>query len=195
VLPGELACGADVALAECFLLIRWFPPEPALPSPSLAPAWAGSFFTRPMSRVSWHLLQDRQTRAHLIVAVIALADGAAGDELTAAQSVLLRLVRKQKPASDYASRVVRDAGRPEIYLAFEDEGAAREFAAVVKAKATSSYPGWASQRAFRLDGAKVTAMAASLPAPKTRPRHLPEDGSSHQRSPRRGARTPFTRPE
>ena len=139
-----------------------------------------------MSRVSWHLFQDREARAHLIVAVIVLADGeAGGDELTAAQSVLLRLARKQKLAGDYASTMVRDAGRPEIYLAFEDEGDAREFAAVVKAKATAGYPGWASQRAFKLDGAKVTALEALLPASKTRPRQpLPEEGSM----PRRGRR-------
>ena len=137
-----------------------------------------------MSRVSWHLFQDREARAHLIVAVIVLADGeAGGGELTAAQSVLLRLARKQKPAGDYASRMVRDVGRPEIYLAFEDDGAAREFAAVVKAKATGSYPGWASQRAFQLDGAKVTSLAASLPAPKMRPRQPPlGEGSMPRRS-------------
>ena len=85
-----------------------------------------------MSRVPWHLFQGRQLRADLIVGVLVLADGpAGGQELTAAQTVLLRLVRKQKPAGDYASTVVRDAGRQEIYLAFEDEGAAREFVAVV----------------------------------------------------------------
>jgi hypothetical protein len=113
-----------------------------------------------------------------------LADGpAGGDELTAAQSVLLRLVRKQKPAGDYASTLVRDAGRQAIYLAFEAEDAAREFAAVVNAKATGSYPGWASQRAFQLDGAKVTTLAASLPAPKTRPRRpLAQEGSVPRRS-------------
>ena len=78
-----------------------------------------------MSRVSWHLLQDRQEQVHLIAGVIVQADGPpGGDELTAAQSVLLRLIRKQKPAGDYSSTVVRDAGWQEIYLAFEDKGAA-----------------------------------------------------------------------
>jgi hypothetical protein len=141
-----------------------------------------------MSRVSWLLFQDRQPPAHLIVGVLVLADGSAGgDELTAAQSVLLRLARKQKARGDYASTVVRDAGRQEIYLAFEDGGDAKEFAAAMNAKATGSYPGWASQRAFRLDGAKVTALAASLPAPKTRPRQpLPEEGSMPRRSRRWG---------
>jgi hypothetical protein len=114
--------------------------------------------------------------------VLALADGpAGGDELTAAQSVLLGLVRKQTPASDYASTVVRDADRPEIYLAFEDDGDAKGFAAAMNAKAAGSYAGWASQRAFQLDGAMVTALAASLPAPKTRP-PLPEEGSMPRRS-------------
>ena len=149
-----------------------------------------------MSRVPWHLFQDRQQRAHLVVAVIALADGPpGGDELTLAQSVLTRLVKKHKLAGDYAATVVRDAGRSELYFAFEDEADAKKLAALLKAEVTGSYPGWATQRAFQLDGAMVTELAASLPAPKTRPRRLPEDGSSHQRSPRRGARTPFTRPE
>ena len=139
-----------------------------------------------MSRVSWHLLQDRQEQVHLIAGVIVQADGPpGGDELTAAQSVLLRLIRKQKPAGDYASTLARDAGWQEIYLAFEGDGDAKEFAAAMNAKATGSYPGWATQRAFQLDGAKVTALAASLPAPTTRPRQpLPEEGSM----PRRGRR-------
>ena len=149
-----------------------------------------------MSRVPWHLFQDRQQRAHLVVAVIALPDGPpGGDELTLAQSVLTRLVKKHKLAGDYAATVVRDAGRSELYFAFEDEADAKKLAALLKAEVTGSYPGWATQRAFQLDGAMVTALAAALPTPKTRPRHLPAAGSSHQRSPRRGARTPITRPE
>ena len=166
--------------------MSWLPMHAGPPrlAPSLAPAWAGFFGREPMSRVPWHLFQDRQPRAHLIVGVLVLADGPAGsDELTAAQSVLLRLVRKQKQAGDYASTLARDADWPEIYLAFEDDGDAKEFAAAMNAKATGSYPGWASQRAFQLDGAMVTALAASLPAPKTRPRQpLPEEESMPRRS-------------
>ena len=149
-----------------------------------------------MSRVPWYLFQDRQQRAHLIVAVIALAEGPpGGDELAAAQSVLTRLVKKHKPSRDYAATVVRDAGRPELLFAFEDEEDSTKLAALLKAEVTDSYPGWATQRAFQLDGAIVTALAESLPAPRSRPRRVPEDGSP-QRSPRRGgARTPNTRPE
>ena len=121
----------------------------------------------------WHLFQDRQPRAHLIVAAVAQAAGPpGGDELSEVQLVLKRLVTNQKPAGDYATTVVRDAGRPEIYLAFEDEGDARKFAATVEAGPTGSYLGWASQRAFELDGAKLAELEASLPAPRTRPVRL-----------------------
>jgi hypothetical protein len=147
-----------------------------------------------MSRVPWHLFQVRQQRAHLVVGAVAKAGGQVGsDELTAAQSVLKRLVRKQDPAGDYAATVVRDTGRPEVYFAFEDEADARKLACAVKAKATGSYPGWASQRAFQLNGATVTELATSLPAPKTRPRQPPSDGSPQRRRVRRGPRTPITR--
>jgi hypothetical protein len=48
-----------------------------------------------MSRVAWHLFQNRQPRAHLIVGVLVLADGpSGGDELMAAQ-------RKSRPANPY----------------------------------------------------------------------------------------------
>ena len=131
-----------------------------------------------MPKVPWHLFQDRQPRAHLVVGAIAKPDApVGGDELTEAQVVLRRLVNEQKPAGDYAATLVRDTGRPEVYLAFDDEDDARKFASVVKAKATGSYPGWASQRAFQLDGAKLTALAASLPPPRIRPKKPPSDES------------------
>jgi hypothetical protein len=111
------------------------------------------------------------------VGAVVQADGPVGcEELTAAQSVLTRLVRKQEQAGDYAATVVRDAGRPEVYFAFEDEADAQKLAAAVQAEATDSQPGWATQRAFQLDGVKVSALAASLPAPKTRPRQAREAG-------------------
>jgi hypothetical protein len=131
-----------------------------------------------MPKVPWHLFQDRQPRAHLVVGTIAEPDAPiGGDALAEAQAVLRRLVNEQKPAGDYAATLVRDTGRPEIDLAFEDEGDARKFASAVKAKATGSYPGWASQRAFQLDGAKLTALAASLPPPRIRPTKPSSDES------------------
>jgi hypothetical protein len=140
--PRELACVAGVALAECFLLRRRFPPEPALPSPSLAPRLGGLFFEGPCPEFRGLYSKTVSRAPVLSLAVIVLADGAAGgDELTGAQSVLLRLVRTHKLVGDHAATVVRDAGRPEVYFAFEDESAAREFAAVVKAKRSWQLPG------------------------------------------------------
>ena len=146
-----------------------------------------------MSRVSWHLFQEHQQQAHLIVGVLALSDRPpGGDELAAAQSVLMRLVKMHKPTRDYAATVVRASGRPEAYFAFEDEADATKLAALLNAEVTGSYPGWATQRVYQLDGATVTALAASLPPPKTRPRHLPEDGLSRRPTLRRRA---WPRPE
>jgi hypothetical protein len=138
-----------------------------------------------MSRVPWHLFQNRQPRVHLVVG--ALGEAATdGDELTATLYVLMRVIRQQKPAGDYAATVVRDAGRPEIYLAFEDEGDARKFAAAVKPEAIGSHPGWASQRAFELDSARLAEIEASLPPPKTHVRQGQSDQSSLAQRSRRG---------
>jgi hypothetical protein len=142
-----------------------------------------------MPRVPWHLFQDRQARAHLIVAVVEQAD-VADDQLNAVQALLKRLVSWQKPAGDYAAMLVRAAGRPEVYWAFEDEGDANRFAATLHAEATASYPGWASQRALQLDGAKLAAMEASLPAPKQNPRPVPANGLRLLGRTRRGPRAP-----
>jgi hypothetical protein len=148
----------------------------ARPSPSLR---AGLFVgEQAMPKVPWHLFQDRQPRAHLVVGAAEHAEGpVVGDELKAFHSLLTRFVMKQKPAGDYAATLVRDAGRPEVYLAFDDEGDALEFASAVKAQATGSCPGWANQRAFQLDGAKLTALAASLPPRRIRPKKPPSDES------------------
>jgi hypothetical protein len=60
------------------------------------------------------------------VGAIVQPEASGGDELTEAQVVLRRLVSEQKPAGDYAATLVRDAGRPEMYFAFKDEGDARK---------------------------------------------------------------------
>jgi len=79
--------------------------------------------------VPWHLLQERQQRAHLVVAVLR-ADQLGGEpNPRAAQIVLARIVKIQKPSSYYATTVVREAGRPQVQLAFEDKGDARKYEA------------------------------------------------------------------
>jgi hypothetical protein len=134
-----------------------------VPSPVLRAGF--SIGEQPMSRVPWHLFQDRQAQAHLVVgALVAVAESEHEDELAVAQYVLKRLVSNQKPTGDYAATVARDGGRPEVYFAFDDEADARKFAAVLEAKTTAKHPGWASHRAFDLDSAKLRALEASLPS-------------------------------
>jgi hypothetical protein len=146
-----------------------------------------------MSRVPWHLFKDRQPRAHLVAAVLRAAPTAADPDPREAQGVLVRLVRAQRPASYYATTVVREAGRPEVHLAFEDKGDARKLADAVEAKATTNYPGWATEWTFQLEGATVTALAASLPPPRIRREQLPSDRSRLFGRVRRGPRAPITR--
>jgi hypothetical protein len=146
-----------------------------------------------MSRVPWHLFKDRQPRAHLVAAVLRAAPTAADPDPREAQGVLVRLVRAQRPASYYATTVVREAGPPEVHLAFEDKGDARKLADAVEAKATANYPGWATEWTFQLEGATVTALAASLPPPSIRPKQLPSDRSRLFGRVRPGPRAPITR--
>ena len=131
----------------------------------------------------WHLFEERQPRAHLVAGAIEVA--ADGDELAAALNLLKRLVRQQKPAADYAASMARDAGRPEIYFAFDDEADAQKFAAALNAGPAANYLGWASQRAFELDGATLAKIEASLPAPRDRPRQREADESQVVRGMRR----------
>jgi hypothetical protein len=67
-----------------------------------------------MSRVPWRVFNDHQSRAHLVAAVLCTVPTGADPDPREAQVLLERLVRIQKPASYYATTVVRDAGRPEV---------------------------------------------------------------------------------
>jgi hypothetical protein len=113
-----------------------------------------------MSRVPWHLFQDRKPHAHLVVGAIVQASGPVSlNDSTVALAVLRRLARKQKPIGDYAATVVREAGWAEVYFAFADEADAQKFGASVQAGPIASYPGWASQRAFKMDSARIRERA------------------------------------
>jgi hypothetical protein len=146
-----------------------------------------------MSKVPWHLFQDRQPRVHLVVDVMAQADGpTALNDSTAALAILRRLARKQKPAGHYAATVVREAGWPEVYFAFDDEADAQKFAASVQAEPIGNYPGWASQRAFEMDGVKLRELEASFPPQKVK-RKDSSDETSLRIGVRRGPRQPPVR--
>jgi hypothetical protein len=129
-----------------------------------------------MSRVPWPQFLHRQSQAHLVVGeLVEVTDSEYGDELAAVQYVLKRLVSNQKPSGDYTASVARDGVRPELYFAFDNEADARKFAAVLAAEATDKYPGWASQRAFEIDGARFRELKTSLPAARRQPKQSVSD--------------------
>jgi hypothetical protein len=145
-----------------------------------------------MSKVPWILFQGREPQLHLVVGALT-PDASSGDKkLPVVQQLLLRLVRSQKPAGDFASTVVRDAGSPQMYFAFENEADARTFAAVVAAQATTSFPGWASAHAFPVQEEVLAALEPMLPLPRIRPR-LPDQEGPRMRGARvrRGPRAPI----
>jgi hypothetical protein len=139
------------------------------PLPDLVQRSRGLLFRNDvMSKAPWHHFKHLQPRAHLLVGLMPPDLSFGTGEMRAVQNVVLRLIGQQRPSGRYSATVVRDAGRPEMYFAFENEADAKGLAALVKAKATRLYPGWASQQAFRLDGPAVSAIEASLPPPKSR---------------------------
>ena len=147
-----------------------------------------------MSRVPWPQFLHRQPQTHLVVGVVAQAEGpVGGDELNTVLKLLGRLVKQQKPGGDYAATVVRDTGRPEVHFAFVDEADAKKFGDAVQAETTDIHSGWASERAFDLPSEKLASLEASLPAPRYSPRQRIADGAQLSRWIRRGSWTPYKR--
>jgi hypothetical protein len=125
-----------------------------------------------MPRVPWHTFKHRYPQAHLVAASVRAAQLVGSPDLKAAQTTLERFVKTLAPVGDYATTIVRDTGRPEVYLAFADERDARILADAVDAvdaRVSHGDAGWASERAFRLDGASLRAIASRLPPRKPRP--------------------------
>jgi hypothetical protein len=138
-----------------------------------------------MSKVPWHKFTDRPG-AHLVVAAMQ------ADQARYAQLMLERLISSQQPASYYATTIVREAGRPEVHLAFADVGDARKLASTVEAEASSNYPGWATEWTFHWDSPFVATLVASLAAPKPKQRSPKSQVGGRVR---RGTRTPTSRLE
>ena len=119
-----------------------------------------------MSRVPWHVFRDRHKQAHLVAASVRAAQLVGSPDLKAAQAALDRFVRKLAPAGDYATAIVREAGIPEVHLAFANEADARVLADSMQARVSHRHAGWTSERAFELDTEAMTAMTSGLPLPR-----------------------------
>lgn len=145
-----------------------------------------------MSKAPWRHFHELQPRAHLLVGLMPPERSFGTGEIRALQNVVLRLIRKQQPSGRYSATVVRDAGRAEVYFAFENKADAEKVAAIVKAKAARLYPGWASQQAFQLEGPAVSAIEALLPPARTGEKLAGGDGLTVGCRIRRGSWAPYT---
>jgi hypothetical protein len=114
---------------------------------------------------------------------VAPAEGDGRSGLREVQVVLERLLKKQDPAGDYATAIVRDAERPELQLAFENEVDAGNLASAVHADPNRQPPLEPSRRFVEVDGAMVAALAASLPLARPPARRPPETTDSWARIP------------
>lgn len=123
-----------------------------------------------MPRLPWSLLSVDPSRTHLLVASMPSAQAVGGSDLRVAQNALLRLLRTKGLAGDYATAILRQEGPAQVAFAFEKEEDARLLADALQAEVTAARGGWASRRAVELEAARLDALTASLPPPRTRPR-------------------------
>ena len=98
------------------------------------------------------------------------AEAVGSSDLRVAQNALLRLLRTKNPAGDYATAILRQEGPAQVAFVFEKEEDARLLADALQAEVTDPRGGWASTRAVELGAARLDALTASLPPPRTRPR-------------------------
>jgi len=117
-----------------------------------------------MPKTAWTTFVARHPGGHLVAATVPIeADKDIGTRhLKDLHARLSRLVTRLAPVGDYAIAIVRDAGPPEIHVAFVERSDADRLAATVKARPTGRYPEWGSRKLFVLDEPTGAAIAASL---------------------------------
>jgi hypothetical protein len=121
-----------------------------------------------MPNVPWTILKNNHPRAHLVVGAMQTDELSDDSDLNKAQAGLQRFAKKMEPTGNFAMKIVRDAGRSGVHLAFELEGDAQRFAAALNAEATDVYAGWATQQSFLLSDVTETGLSPSLPLPITK---------------------------
>jgi hypothetical protein len=103
-----------------------------------------------MSKLSWSNFIDLHPTAHLVAGIVQEADVA----MTPPRQLLAlmnKLLSRLGLAGPYALTVDCQGMTPEIHCVFEREADAAKVAEALQASASSRYPGWASQRTFRLE--------------------------------------------
>ena len=116
-----------------------------------------------MSSLSWPAFLKNHPNGHLVaaVAVNVGADEIGTRRLRGLRDLLYRVVDGMASNGSFALTVSRAGGFPEILCGFETEADANAFASVTHAVSANGYPGFASQRVFKLDGPLEGALRAS----------------------------------
>lgn len=117
-----------------------------------------------MRSMSWPAFLKENPRGHLVVAV---AEDVGADEigsrrLRGLRDLLHRVIAGVRSDRGFALTVSRATGFPEILCGFEAQTDADALAALSSSHTTDRYPGFASQRLFRLGATMETALRARL---------------------------------
>jgi hypothetical protein len=125
-----------------------------------------------MPKTDWSELAQTKS-AHLIIATFAGTPSEPTYQPTARRTQLtLTRLFKRLVRGRFAVIIERSRGHAEILCSFEEAADADAFARLVGAFPISSHTGWASQRAFLVDGEmeRQLSEAAGPPQPRRRQR-------------------------
>jgi hypothetical protein len=117
-----------------------------------------------MRSMSWPAFLKHYPQGHLVVAVAADvgADEIGSRRLRGLRDLLHRVIARMASNGGFALTVSRAGGFPEILCGFELQTDADALAALSDVRPTDRYPGFATQRLFRLDAAMEAALRAGL---------------------------------
>jgi hypothetical protein len=114
-----------------------------------------------MPKLSWSKMMDRHPTAHFIAGVVPEEDVMAASPRQLF-GLISKLLTRLRLTGVYAVTVDRQGQTPEIHCAFERESDVAKVAKALHADVVSRYPGWASQRTFRLDDKTRQTVVAAL---------------------------------
>ena len=117
-----------------------------------------------MRSMSWPAFLKKHPQGHLVVAVAVDvgADEIGSRRLRGLRDLLHRVISGMRSDRGFALTVSRATGFPEILCGFEAQTDADALAALSSSHPTDRYPGFASQRLFRLGSTMEAALHAGL---------------------------------
>jgi hypothetical protein len=116
-----------------------------------------------MAQLPWVDFLQLQSKAHLVAAIV--VPTRSSSYLLRLRRLLVTVIEEGRPASDFATAIVRPTEVAQIQCAFLDQGDADRLARLAKARRRPQDFGWASHRAFTFDAGMELALAGNLATP------------------------------